>query len=57
MQLADYYNLRYYRRMAEYIKKNTYLDNLDRNLDVKVDINRLNSILNEDYKPKDFQII
>lgn len=55
MQLGDYYNLRYYRRMAEYIKKNTYLDNLDRNLDVKVDINRLNSILNEDYKPKDFQ--
>lgn len=55
MQLADYYNLRYYRRMAEYIKKNTYLDNLDKNIDVKVDINRLNSILNEDYKPKDFQ--
>lgn len=55
MQLGDYYNLRYYRRMAEYIKKNTYLDNLDRNLDVKVDINRLNSILNDAYKPKDFQ--
>ena len=55
MQLGDYYNLRYYRRMAEYIKKNTYLDNLDKNIDVKVDINRLNSILNEDYKPKDFQ--
>ena len=55
MQLGDYYNLRYYRRMAEYIKKNTYLDNLDKNLDVKVDINRLNSILNDAYKPKDFQ--
>lgn len=55
MQLSDYYNLRYYRRMAEYIKKNTYLDNLDKNLDVKVDINRLNSILNDAYKPKDFQ--
>ncbi len=55
MQLGDYYNLRYYRRMAEYIKKNTYLDNLDKNLDIKVDINRLNNILNEDYKPKDFQ--
>lgn len=55
MQLGDYYNLRYYRRMAEYIKKNTYLNNLDKNIDVKVDINRLNSILNEDYKPKDFQ--
>lgn len=55
MQLGDYYNLRYYRRMAEYIKKNTYLDNLDKNIDVKVDINRLNSILNDAYKPKDFQ--
>ena len=55
MQLGDYYNLRYYRRMAEYIKKNTYLNNLDKNIDVKVDINRLNSILNDTYKPKDFQ--
>ena len=55
MQLGDYYNLRYYRRMGEYIKKNTYLDNLDKNIDVKVDINRLNSILNDAYKPKDFQ--
>lgn len=55
MELADYYNMNYYKRMAKYIYDNTYLSNADKQPTVKVDMSILDRSLNEKYKPKDFQ--
>lgn len=56
MQLGDFYNMNFYRKMGNYIKNNTYIQNLDKdNISVEIDLNRLRS-LNPSYKPKEFQL-